>query len=626
MGSATLARVWARSWSSIRGRLVLSFILIALVAIGIVGGFSGALLKHFVERRERAYLQSNAATVALRARSLMVPVARPLSLGDLVRTAAFITDSRIRILDRERRVLVDSGPQDDSDHVWLRMVATISAGDTVVRHRVWIPVSSDPTQNAALRRSLPALQRIGGDTQAMVVRRRSGLWGSFIEFQDYEGPLLTAAAPDAAAAADDTMRDTHTEPIGDPVNPVGYVEIARSPDLTGEALDTVIGPFIIAALAATVLAALLGLVFGRRLTAPIAGLTSSAVRMGSGDLAARAPFIGSGEIGELGRQFNAMAGKLELTVRDLRQERDVLRRFVADASHELRTPVTALKTFNELLLAGAELEAAAAGAAAPPANGGAPEPPPAGAAAVKVPPWRRPVAAAAALAAGLRTGGRRGIDAQKRIEFLGESHRQIQRMEWIVENLLNLSRLESGATARQSLRVTLGDLVRGAERRAARAAAAAGVRVAVEVTAPAGERELESADLEIALDNVLQNAVRYGGAGGEVRISAAEERGRATIRVRDRGPGIAADDLPHIFNRFYRGKQAGAARGSGLGLAIARAVVQANGGNITAANNLDGPGAAITLHLPLREPAPDGREPRPPAARRGGVAESGKQG
>lgn len=627
MGSATLARVWARSWSSIRGRLVLSFILIALVAIGIVGGFSGALLKHFVERRESAYLQSNASTLALRARSLMVPVARPLSLGDLVRTAAFITDSRIRILDRERRVLVDSGPQDGSDHVWLRMVATISAGDTVVRHRVWIPVSSDPTQNAALRRSLPALQRIG-DTQAMVVRRRSGLWGSFIEFQDYDGPLLTAAAPDAAAAADDTMRNTHIEPIGDPLNPVGYVEIARSPDLTGEALDTVIGPFIIAALAATVLAALLGLIFGRRLTAPIAGLTASAVRMGSGDLAARAPFIGSGEIGELGRQFNAMAGKLELTVRDLRQERDVLRRFVADASHELRTPVTALKTFNELLLAGAELEAA--GAAAPPANGaapGAPEPPREGAAAVKVPPWRRPVAAAAALAAGFRTGGRRGIDAQKRIEFLGESHRQIQRMEWIVENLLNLSRLESGATSsRQSMRVTLGDLVRGAERRAARAAAAAGVRVAVEVTARDGERELESADLEIALDNVLQNAVRYGGAGGEVRISAAEERGRARIQVRDRGPGIAADDLPHIFNRFYRGKQAGAARGSGLGLAIARAVVLANGGNISAANNYDGPGAAITLHLPLREPARDGKEPRPTAARRGGTAESGDQG
>jgi signal transduction histidine kinase len=634
MRSAALAKAWAKSLSSIRGRLVLSFILIALVAIGIVGGFSGALLKHFVERRESAYLQSNASTVAQRALELMVPMVRPLSLGDLVRTSAFISDSRIRILDREQRVLADSGPPNGSDHVWLRIVATINVGDTVVRHRVWIPVSSDPAQLAGLRRSLPVLERLG-DAQAVVVRRRSGLWGSFIEFHDYEGPLLTAIAREDSVPADDTMRNTHVEPIGDPGNPVGYVEIARSPDLPGEALETIIGPFIIAALAATILAAMLGFVFGRRLTAPIEGLTASAVRMGSGDLAARAPSIGSDEIGELGRQFNAMAGKLESTVRDLRQERDVLRRFVADASHELRTPVTALKTFNELLLTGAQLDTGAegvgpGGTAAAAAEGGSVmahdmdtvprratdgteravsaaetdrRRAPAGG---NMPPWRRPVAAAAALAAGFRKGnGRagRGIDGQTRIEFLHDSRRQIERMEWIVENLLNLSRLEAGVTASRAIRVTLGDFVRGAERRVARAAAAAGVHLAIELAPVDGELELESAGIEIALDNVMQNAIRYGSAGDEVRIHAADERGWAVVEVRDRGPGIAPEDLPHIFNRFYRGKQVGTAEtahGSGLGLAIARAAVLANGGNITAANNHDGPGATITLHLPLR--------------------------
>ena len=420
MRSAALASAWARSLSTIRGRLVLSFILIALVAIGIVGGVSGLLVKHFVERRESAYLESNASTVAQRALSLMVPVVRPLSLGDLARTAAFISDSRIRILDREQRVLADSGPPYGTDNVWVRVVATINVGDAVVRHRVWIPVTSDPVQIARLRRSLPVLER-RGDAQALVVRRRSGLWGSFIEFQDYDGPLLAAIAREDAAPADDTMRNIHVEPIGDPANPAGYVEIARSPDVPGEALETIITPFIIAALAATILAAVLGLVFGRRLTAPIEGLTASAVRMGSGDLAARAPSIGDGEIGELGRQFNAMAGKLESTVRDLRQERDVLRRFVADASHELRTPVTALKTFNELLLDGAQRDAGAADpvfrvdGAAPVAGTAKPAPRDADGVGGVLPPWRRPVAAAAALAAGLGRGTRRGgrkIDAQ----------------------------------------------------------------------------------------------------------------------------------------------------------------------------------------------------------------------
>ena len=614
MRSATLAGAWARSLSSIRGRLVLSFILIALVAIGIVGGVSGVLVKHFVERRESAYLKSNASTVAQRALSLMVPVVRPLSLGDLARTAAFISDSRIRILDREQRVLADSGSPDGPDRVWVRIVATINVGDAVIRHRVWIPVTSDPAQIARLRRSLPVLER-RGDAQALVVRRRSGLWGSFIEFQDYEGPLLAAIAREDTPPADDTMRNIHVEPIGDPGNPAGYVEIARSPDLPGEALETIIAPFIIAALAATILAAILGFVFGRRLTAPIEGLTASAVRMGSGDLAARAPSIDGGEIGELGRQFNAMAGKLESTVRDLRQERDVLRRFVADASHELRTPVTALKTFNELLLDGAQLDAGGAGrtpaADAVSREDGATAPVPGATetvprdAAGAVRPWRRPAAAAAFVAAGFAKGSRRGgrdIDTQTRIEFLNDSRRQIERMEWIVENLLNLSRLEAGVTASQPLRVTLGDLVRGAERRVARAAAVAGVHLAVELTPTDGALDLDSAGIEIALDNVIHNAIRYGSTGGEVRIRATDERGWAMVQVCDRGPGIAAEDLPHIFNRFYRGKQsgaAGAADGSGLGLAIARAVVLANGGNISAANNDDGPGATVTLHLPL---------------------------
>ena len=581
---------------SIRARLVLSFILIAMVAIGIVGGFSGALLTHFVKLRENAYLQSNASTVARQARALIVPVVRPLSLLELAQTSAFMSDSRIRIMDRANRVLAEAGPQDGSDDEWVRVVATFPSGDAMVRQMFWIRVSADPARRASQLRSLPVLEELA-DTQIVVVRRRSGLWGSLIEFREFENPMPNAAAD--ATSSDHPhphpMRITHLEPIGDPGNPIGYVEIARSPDLPAEALDTIVGPFIIAALAATVLAALLGFVFGRRMTAPIEGLTASAARMGSGDLAARAPTTGSGEIGELGRQFNAMAEKLESTVSDLRQERDVLRRFVADASHELRTPVTALKTFNELLLHGAQQDAHTeqvrprpdadrefSGAAAPTAS------------------------AAGALAAGLRNGrGRtaRSMDVPTRLEFLRDSRHQIQRMEWIVENLLNLSRLEAGVVASRAMRITLGDLVRGAHRRFAHEATRAGVRLASHVAPVDSTLELYLAGVEIALDNVMQNAIFYGGAGGEVAVSGADDHGWAIIRVRDRGPGIATDDLPYIFDRFYRGKrvgEAGTSKGSGLGLAIARAVVMANGGTIEATNNSDGPGATIALRLPLR--------------------------
>ena len=170
----------------------------------------------------------------------------------------------------------------------------------------------------------------------------------------------------------------------------GYVELSGGLDFSSQSLDTARKAILLAGIGAAVLAFIAGLLVSRSLAAPISDLTAAAGEMSAGDLSVRAPVRGQDEIGQLARQFNQMAARLETGFAELAAERDALRRFIADASHELRTPITALKSFNELLQGPAASDTSATG------------------------------------------------------EFLAESAVQIARLEWITANLLNLSRLEAG--------------------------------------------------------------------------------------------------------------------------------------------------------------------------------------
>ena len=166
--------------------------------------------------------------------------------------------------------------------------------------------------------------------------------------------------------------------------------LARATDLVDEPLGAIRRALGIAAGASALLAIAVGLVMSRTLTAPIQNLAQAAAAMSSGDLTARAPVVGRDELASLAQQFNQMADALHRSFVELAAERDTLRRFVADASHELRTPITALRTFNELLQGPAQ------------------------------------------------------ADRNAQAEFLAESHTQIARLEWITRNLLDLSRWDGG--------------------------------------------------------------------------------------------------------------------------------------------------------------------------------------
>jgi len=250
--------------------------------------------------------------------------------------------------------------------------------------------------------------------------------------------------------------------IGEKDDPLGYVEISSGPDFGAEAVRTTRDAFLLAAGGAMLMAVVVGLLVGRGLSAPLRQLTAVAGQMSSSDLSTRAPVRGKDEIGQLAGQFNLMAERLEASFAALAAERDVLRRFIADASHELRTPITALKNFNDLLQ----------GAAAD--------------------------------------------DPAARAEFLAESQVQLHRLEWITRNLLDLSRLDAGLVALDLANHDVGELIESAASAFKPLAQEKGVAFSVRSPMSSLELRCDRARIELALSNLLDNAFKFTPAGGQV--------------------------------------------------------------------------------------------------------------
>jgi two-component system sensor histidine kinase KdpD len=211
---------------------------------------------------------------------------------------------------------------------------------------------------------------------------------------------------------------------------------------------------------------------------------------------------------------------------------------------------------------------------------------------------RTPIAAITGAATTLRSEA--GLDERVRRDLLETVCEEAERLERLVGNLLDMTRLESGTVSPKLEWVPLEEIVGTA---LARVEKLLGGR-AVTTTIPAGF-PLLSVDpplLEQLLVNLLENAARYTGAQAGIEIRAEQEGGSLVIEVADRGPGIAPGDEERIFERFQRGEHAGVA-GAGLGLSIARAIAQVHGGRLTAANRPGG-GAVFRLTLPAAEQPP----------------------
>jgi signal transduction histidine kinase len=297
--------------------------------------------------------------------------------------------------------------------------------------------------------------------------------------------------------------------------------------------------------AAFVLSALIlgGLIF-RRIGTPLADLMSAADAVAEGDLSIRVRENVPGEFGQLARSFNRMTAELERA--ETRR-----RNLTADVAHELRSPLQIIQGNLEGILDG-----------------------------VYVPDR----------------------------EHIGATLEETRLLARLVSDLQTLSLAEAGQLPLHKVEVSAADLLEDALTSFAGQAAAAGIRLSAQLIEDGASLTLwvDPDRIDQVLSNLVANALRHTPAGGEVVLRAQSSAESISLQVQDSGPGILPDDLPFIFDRFYRGDRArtrSAGSGSGLGLAIARQLIQAHGGQIQV-ENLPGSGALFTIHLP-RGSAPE---------------------
>lgn len=386
--------------------------------------------------------------------------------------------------------------------------------------------------------------------------------------------LLTA--PPEARESRETLHSTATfGPVrGTALSDPWGVRVTLSDPYTTRAytLATVTTLLLVTALGALLAALVMGALIAGRFTRPLRRLSDATRQFGGGDLANRVPAAEIGaaytEVTDLARQFNLMASRLEESVGLVRRDRDRSREFLADVSHELRTPISALRMNTELLQ------------------------------------------------------GHAGEDAAARLEFLESSRVQLERLDWLAQNLLELSKLESGLLALDLRPDDLRTTVESAVEQADAAARRRGVELALELPESPLRVRHDPQRIGQVVGNLVGNALKFTPQGGRVRVALRPHRDGAQLEVTDTGVGIDAAELPHIFERFYRGSSANEARGSGsgLGLAIVKSIVDMHAGRINVESRV-GHGSTFSVVL-LRDPrgvaVPPAGSPAPPPAPSGG--------
>lgn len=297
---------------------------------------------------------------------------------------------------------------------------------------------------------------------------------------------------------------------------------------------------------ATGIALMLGFFLSITITRRILSLKKAALRLAQGDLTARATLKGNDEVAALASSFNHMAERLQEADQQQRELEHLRRDLVAWASHDLQTPLTAIRV---------QIEAIADGVVDDPAT------------------------------------------IQR---YLRTTQRQVNELSLLIDDLFQMAQIDAGGLVIHASACSLSDIISDTLESFTALARERGIGLSGSVKPGIDPVVLDAPRIGRVFTNLIGNAIRHTPPGGLVTIHAEREGDAVIITVTDTGEGISAEDLPHVFDRFYRGEKSRnrGTGGSGLGLAIAQGIVRAHRGEI-AIESQPGEGTTFKVSLPV---------------------------
>lgn len=515
--------------NSIRWRLPASYAVIALLAALSLGSVMLLVLREYYANQEREYLEGNAiALQPIIAQILQSDLPKAL-LEDQINGLAFLSQTQIRLFDMNGRTLADSGAPSPKQVVAVSGGAPV-AGDVMFR----VPVNPPETKGPILiyksdeRRLLPEVVPF----EKQVPPGKSADIVLAVNASPYGYGFVARAKPDLARRSAESVSVLLFASDG---RKLGLLEFFNGPSYGTDVINSVTGAWLVASVFAIAIAALAGWFMSRRVTRPVLALENATRQMEQGNLSVRVDLQNEKqqEFLSLADSFNGMAAQVEQTISTLRE-------FVADAAHELHTPLTALQANLEL------------------------------------------------------ARGEKSVSARTR--YLARAQEQGQRLEALVQSLLDLSRIEAAEAKAALAPVDMIQLVREVGEQFASRAEQANRLFTMKIPEEPVSVQGNEAQLRQVAVNLLENALKFTPTGGWIALDLEHSSGQVSLTVSDSGIGIPPEDLPHLFERFHRGRNVSEYPGNGLGLAIVKAIVDAHGGKV-AVRSEPGQGTTITVSL-----------------------------